>query len=117
MQTGWIHDVVRKSKRLKLKQWVWQGIAPREARRWRGGELTAEFHSKMTLSGCKPERSGGFDSSLSALHVLYLLLTRPRGGHLPAQSEKERVQGVRRGGHLPAQSDTCKEPVQGVRRV
>ena len=44
LQTGWIHDVVRKSKRLKLKQWVWQGIAPREARRWRGGDLTAEFH-------------------------------------------------------------------------
>ena len=35
MQTGWIHDAVR--KRLKLKQWVWQGIAPREARRCRGG--------------------------------------------------------------------------------
>ena len=36
------------------------------------------------------------------------------GGHLPAQSDKEPVQGVRRVEHLPARSD--KEPVQGVRR-
>ena len=34
--------------------------------------------------------------------------------HLPARSEKKRVQGVRWGEHLPAQSD--KEPLQGVRR-
>ena len=37
-----------------------------------------------------------------------------RGQHLPAQSDKEPMQGVRRGGHLPAPSE--KEPVQGVRR-
>ena len=35
-----------------------------------------------------------------------------RGEHLPARSEKERMQGVRRGGHLPARSD--KEQVQDV---
>ena len=39
---------------------------------------------------------------------------RVRGEHLPAQSEKEPMQGVRRGGHLPARSE--KEPLQGVRR-
>ena len=35
-------------------------------------------------------------------------------GHLPAQSDKEPMQEVRRGGHLPARS--AKEHVQGVRR-
>ena len=38
-----------------------------------------------------------------------------RGEHLPAQSAKKQVQGVRRGGHLPARSE--KEQMQGVRRV
>ena len=33
--------------------------------------------------------------------------------HLPAQSDKEQVQGVRRWEHLPAQSD--KAPLQGLR--
>ena len=35
-----------------------------------------------------------------------------RGKHLPARSDKERVQGMQRGEHLPAQSD--KEQVQDV---
>ena len=42
-----------------------------------------------------------------------------RGGHLPAQSEKERVQGVRKGGSICQHNrrrSRCKEYVQGVRR-